>query len=91
MIIVLVLAALVGGLLGPAAAVPKPASDLELQADILALKHVSRIFGQKLLMCQTVRFVGMASPPVQCSNTGLKMRKQNCLAFEMSENPTELL
>ena len=53
------------GLLGPAAAVPKPASDLKLQADILALKHVSRILGHcnnpALLFYP---FVRVASPPV---------------------------
>ena len=35
-------------------------------------------------LCLSVRFVGMASPPVQCSNTGLKI-------VAMSENSTDML
>ena len=57
--------------------------------DIFALKHFSRIFGH----CndQSIWFVGMASPPVQCSNTGLKTRKKKCWVVAMSENSTDVL
>ena len=49
--------------------------------DILALKHVSRIiryFWYKLTSqhCPSVWFVAFAPPPVQCSNTNLKMRNK---------------
>ena len=56
--------------------------------DILALKHVSRI----LVHCYNLSawFVGVASPPVQCSNTGLEMRN-NWWVVAMSANPPDEL
>ena len=48
-------------------------------AGILALKYGSKILGHfnnPALHCFSVRFVGVASPPAQCSNTGLKMRNK---------------
>ena len=41
--------------------------------------------------CLSVWFVGIASPPVQCSNTGLEMRNKKCWVVAMSENPTDVL
>ena len=39
-----------------------------------------------------VRFVGVASPPVQSSNTGLKIRNKKCeiIMHPMSENPIDI-
>ena len=56
-----------------------------LQPDILALKHSSRIFGH------FGQFLGVVSPPVQCSSTGLKMRNKKCWPVAMSENSTNML
>ena len=61
---------------------------------ILALKHVGGIirhFNNLALHCLSVRFVGVASPLGQCSNTGLKMRNKKCWVVAMSENPTDIL
>ena len=49
--------------------------------DILALKHVSRIIRYFWYIltsqhCPSVWFVAFAPPPVQCSNTNLKMRNK---------------
>ena len=41
--------------------------------------------------CLSVQFVGVASPPVQCSNTGLEMRNKKCWVVAMSENSTKVL
>ena len=43
--------------------------------------------------CLSDRLVGLASPPVQCSNTGLKMRNKiwEIITQSMSENPTFVL
>ena len=51
-------------------------------SDILALKHVSRILGH----CNNP-----SSPPVKCSNTGLKIRKKKCWVVAMSESSTDML
>ena len=55
------------------------AEAVEKGEDIPFLKHTSRIL--RLIEsqhCLSVRVVGVASPPVQCSNTGLKMRNKKC-------------
>ena len=41
--------------------------------------------------CLSVRFVGVAHPPVQCSNTGLKMSNKKCWVVAVSENSTDML
>ena len=46
--------------------------------------------------CLSVRFVGVSSPPVQCSNTGLEMGNKKCwvvhhISNTMSENPSDVL
>ena len=42
--------------------------------------------------CLSVRFVGLASSPIQCSNTVQKMRNKKLLCIQsMSENPTDVL
>ena len=59
-----------------------------LRTDILPLKQESKIIRYIILQgciksqhCLSVRFVGIASPPVQCSNIGLKMRNKKCEIF----------
>ena len=62
--------------------------------DILTLKHVSRILGHcnnpALPFCPGCG-VGIASPPVKCSKTGLEMRNKKCWVVAMSENPADVL
>jgi len=41
--------------------------------------------------CLSVQFVGVASPPVQCSNTCLEMINKKCWVVAMSENSTDML
>ena len=53
------------------------------RADILALKHVSRILRHYWDMlisqhCLSVQFVGINSPPILRSDIGLKMRNKKC-------------
>ena len=40
----------------------------------------------KSLHCLSIRFVAVAFPPVQCSNTGLKMRNKKCVILIHSSN-----
>ena len=65
------------------------------RSDILALNHFSNIFehcNNPALHCLSVRFVGVASPPVQCSNAGLKMRNKKCWVVAKSkENSSDVL
>ena len=65
------------------------------EADILALKHISRIFGhynKPALPFYPVCGCGPSSaPPVHCSNTDLKMRNKKCWVIAMSENSTDML
>ena len=67
-----------GGLSGPNFVLDDVAvavAVLLLQPEVLALKHGRRILRHcwDIFIVSTVPFAGVASPPVQCSNTGLKI------------------
>ena len=60
-----------------------------LPPDVLALKQVISILRHYWdvlkISIVSVQFVVIASPPIQCSNTGLKMRNKNCEVFMHSQ------
>ena len=58
-------------------------------ADILALKHVCRIFGH--YNNPALPFRPVTSPPVQWSNAGLKRRYKKGWVVTVSENSTDML